>query len=220
MPGGSIIMLTLTAPGDQVHYLPNGEPCPCTPAGGCDLAEWNAGLGHRWNRFCQDLRRLLGQQVQYFKATEVQARGALHLHVPLRLVLGTKLHLPTIRQLAISHGFGHSVDLTAVKNEAGLRYVAKYVSKSSAMRSSVPWRKLHQPTGELRLSPTYKTWSASRSWGLTMAAVKQQQREWALAGGGLDQPEAGGPPGAGTAPLDSNAIRYTTASTPPAEVAA
>jgi hypothetical protein len=163
---------------------------------------------------------LLDQQVQYFKATEVQDRGALHLHVPLRLVVGTRLHLPTIRKLAIAHGFGHSVDLTAIKNESGLRYVAKYVAKASAMRSSVPWRKVDQDSGELRLSPTYKTWSASRSWGLTMAMVKQQQREWVLAGGGLDQPEAGGPPGAGTAPLDSYAIRYTTAPTPPIEAAA
>lgn len=212
-------MLTLTAPGDQVHHLPNGERCPCTPEGGVDLAEWNGSLGHRWNRFCQDLRRHLGQQVQYFKATEVQARGALHLHVPMRLTLGTRLHLPTIRAMAIAHGFGHSVDLTAVKNEAGLRYVAKYVSKAAAMRSSVPWRKTDKATGEVKMSPTYKTWSASRSWGLTMAAVKLEQQQWA-AGGGLAGPEAGGPPGAGTAPLDSNAIRYTTAPTPPIEAAA
>jgi hypothetical protein len=137
----------------------------------------------------------------------------------MRLVVGTRLHLPTIRRLAIAHGFGHSVDLTAVKNEAGLRYVAKYVSKAAAMRSSVPWRKIDQASGELRLSPTYKTWSASRSWGLTMAAVKQQQREWAQTGGSGAAPAAG-TPAAGTAALDSYADSYTSIPTPPLEVAA
>lgn len=221
LPGGTIVMLTLTAPGDQVHHLPNGEACPCTPAGGVELAEWNANLGQRWNRFCQDLRRHLGQQIQYFKATEVQARGALHLHVPLRLVVGTQLHLPTIRAMAIAHGFGHSVDLRTVKNEVGLWYVAKYVSKASAMRSSVPWRKVDQDSGELRLTPTYRTWSASRQWGLTMAAVRQAQQEWAMAGGPPARCDsAGTAPAAGTAALDSSAIRYTTAPTPPVEAAA
>ena len=218
IPGGTLVMLTLTAPGVQQHYLPNGDPCPCTPAGGVSIAEWNAGLGHRWNRFCQDLRRHLGQNVQYFKATEVQARGALHLHVPMRLVVGSRLHLPTIRQMAIAHGFGHSVDVTAVRDEAGLRYVAKYVSKAAAMRSSVPWRKVDPASGELRLTPTYKTWSASRSWGLTMAAVREAQRTWAELGGNAVS-AAGGTPAAGTAALDISASHYTSAP-PPCEVGA
>jgi hypothetical protein len=214
---GTILLLTLTAPGDQVHHLPNGERCDCTPPGGIDLAEWNAGLGHRWNRFCQDLRRDLGQQVQYFKATEVQDRGALHLHVPLRLVVGTKVNLAAIRRLAISHGFGHSVDLRVVKNEAGLRYVAKYVSKASAFRPIVPWRRIDQATGEVRTWATYRTWTASRCWGKTMGQVKAEQIEFVRAGG-ADSAAAGSTPAAGTAALDSNAHRYTTAPPNPPRV--
>ena len=217
-PGGTLLMLTLTAPGVQVHHLPNGDPCPCTPPGGVALDEWNAGLGHRWNRFCQDLRRMLGEQFQYFKAAEVQSRGALHLHVPIRLVVGSTWNLPKIRRLAIAHGFGHSVDITPIRNEQGLRYVAKYVSKSASMRSSVPWRRIDQASGELRLTPTFKTWSASRSWGQTMASVKAEQATWAQVGGPAAS-AAGGPLAAGTAALDSYAIHYTSAP-PPCEVGA
>src|SRR5690606_37392759 len=28
-PGGSLAVVTLTAPGDGLHFMPNGEPCPC-----------------------------------------------------------------------------------------------------------------------------------------------------------------------------------------------
>ena len=54
-------MLTLTAPGSDEHLdIVHGGVCPCTPAGGIDLALWNALLPIHWNRFVQTLRRESG----------------------------------------------------------------------------------------------------------------------------------------------------------------
>jgi hypothetical protein len=206
-------MLTLTAPGTRVHYLPNGEECACTPAGaemiGQALEEWNATLGHRWNRFCQDFRRLLGRQVQYFKATEVQSRGALHSHIPFRLDAGVRWQVSEIRALAIKHGFGHEVDVRTDINEMGMWYVAKYVSKAAGLRLTVPWRKVDQETGEILSSATYKCWTASRSWGSTMRAVKAEQARWVQAVGSA--PEAA-PAAEEPGSLDHSAARYTASS--------
>lgn len=213
LAGGQVHMLTLTAPGTKVHRLPNGQECPCTPAGGemvgQNLEEWNAELGKRWNRFCQDLRRHLGRNVQYFKATEVQARGALHSHIPFRVDAGCRWNLAEIRALAIKHGFGHEVDIRTGIDEKGMWYVAKYVSKAAGLRQTVPWRKVDTTTGEILDSATYRGWTASRSWGSTMKAVKAEQARWVACGGG-----GGAASGASPGPLDPNASRYTTAAIP------
>lgn len=152
------LFVTLTAPGTRPHKRPDGSLCPCTPPGGVDMAEWNASLGKRWTRFVQALDRYLGSAVftygedgrqhersglRYFKAAEVQKRGALHLHVLLRRVDGRALAIrkKKLRRLALRHGFGHAVDVQAVQ-PGHAAYVAKYVAKSADDRHStvVPWR--------------------------------------------------------------------------------
>lgn len=226
-------MLTLTAPGDGLHAMPSGDICPCTDADGVDLAVWNGHVGPRWNRFCQALRRLLGVPVQYFRAVEVQSRGALHEHVLLRAPAGSwrlsRRQIAAIRRLAIAHGYGHEVDLVRVQaGERAAGYVAKYAAKSTDQRSDVPW--LYRDTGELGRGrawqdgayvtrdgtveprgkvrrPGYRVWTASRRWGLTMAGCRAVQRAWAVQHSGAKRP------------LDLNAEGYTqggpTASDPP-----
>ena len=230
LEGNQTHLLTVTAPGDKEHIdKRTGQRCPCTGPEGTNLAEWNAGLGERWNRFHQDLERHFGQDVQYFAAKEVQARGALHLHVPFRLRVGTRWKLEEIRALAIKHGFGHEIDLRTDIDERGMWYVAKYVSKAAGLRSVVPWRKVKgqelverldvdPETGEIlgqdvdvvevvSTKASYQTWSKSRRWGLTMKAVKAAQAQWVHRGG-----DAGAP--APEAPLDHSGFRYTDSSNP------
>lgn len=162
------LFITLTAPGADVHYLPNGDPCPCTPPGGVDLATWNATAVARWNRLLRDLGRAIGahtweyverevldkysgtydtrryrrevSHLSYFRGTEPQKRGALHFHVMLRRTDGQPLQLraATLRRLAIKHGFGHSVDVQRLE-PGHAAYVAKYVAKSADDRSGVRW---------------------------------------------------------------------------------
>ncbi len=49
---GFLYLLTLTAPGEREHRYAGGRlVCRCTPAGGVDLAEWNASHSRRWNHF-------------------------------------------------------------------------------------------------------------------------------------------------------------------------
>ncbi|MCR6703402.1 MAG: hypothetical protein NVV66_01450 [Cellulomonas sp.] len=221
--------VTLTAPGTRPHRVQrkgkrakDAALCACTPAGGVDLADWNATLGKRWNRFVQDLAREVGAVVvmfdergrrrtrlalRYFKAAEVQKRGALHLHVLVRREDGAPLVVRkrVLRALAIKHGFGHSVDVQPVET-GHASYVAKYVAKSADERETVPWRarkwvrpkgrdvvlvrgtmwdrgtgeELGPPLMAESAHPTYRTWSASRAWGLSMLAVRADQRHFVM----------------------------------------
>lgn len=66
-----------------------------------------------------------------------------------------------LRLLAIKHGFGHEVDLQAVRGEGVASYCAKYVSKSAADREELPW--VDKATGAVR----------ERGWPLPAVVVVQ-----------------------------------------------
>ena len=178
--GGYLYMLTLTAPGAVPHWMPSGDRCPCTGDDGTDLAEWNAGMSAAWNRMRTKVKRDC-PELQFLKAVEVQKRGALHLHVIVWSPV--PLELPPLRRLAMHYGFGHSVDLAFIVpgSRKHAYYVAKYVTKACDSRSSVPWAvdDVDQETGEItrvQAPGRYRTWSASRGWGLTMRQVKDAIR--------------------------------------------
>jgi hypothetical protein len=170
-------LLTLTAPGRKAHTLPNGQPCPCTPPGGVDLAEWNASHSRRWNHLRTALRRLY-PDLQFMRGVEVQGRGALHDHAIVYSPSGP-LHLPTVRRLAMRAGFGHSVDLAPCVpgSRKAAYYVSKYVTKACDSRDLVPWAAdvVDLATGDLprgQVAGRYRTWSCSREWGQSMAEVR------------------------------------------------
>lgn len=178
---GFLYLLTLTAPGDRQHTMPSGDVCACTPVGGVDLAEWNASAAGRWNLLRTRLRKDI-PTLQYLRAVEVQKRGALHLHVIVRSP--APLDPVELRHLAVGYGFGHSVDLEPLPpgSRRAARYVSKYVTKGSDARLSVPWASDHvdRLSGEItrvRYQPaTFRTWSASQGWGLTMREVREAIR--------------------------------------------
>jgi hypothetical protein len=58
-----------------------------------------------------DLRREPGVELEYFKATEVQRRGALHLHLPVRFRRPCRVGTRRLRELAMRWGFGHVINL-------------------------------------------------------------------------------------------------------------
>lgn len=138
-----------------MHHDQWGNRCRCTPEGGVDLARWNAEATRRWSRFLQELSRFVGadrvtyddagrrhrrQGLVYFRASEVQRRGALHFHVLMRRRDGAPLAITVrdLRRLAVKHGFGHAVDVQAVQ-PGHASYVAKYVAKAANDRKVVPW---------------------------------------------------------------------------------
>jgi hypothetical protein len=159
--------------------------CGCETNLLCGLGIWNAKAGECWNR----LRTSLMEDhpgLAYFRAVEVQKRGALHLHViawfpaaPNRLALQSS---------ALAAGFGCSIDWAPA--EPGSRrfayYVSKYATKAGDSRTEVPWVApvLDHVTGEIRpmlTNATYRTWSASRNWGLTMRECRDVIRAAAAA---------------------------------------
>lgn len=182
-------LLTCTAPGREAHRMPSGDWCPCTPPGGVDLAAWNASHSRRWNHLRTRLRRLV-PGLEFFRGVEVQKRGALHDHA---MVWSPKpLSVKVIRELALAAGFGHSVDLAPAPSgsKQAAYYVSKYVTKATDSREDVPWLAaghvleadegghlvdVDTLTGETRPArASYRTWSCSRQWGLTMAAVRSE----------------------------------------------
>lgn len=211
---GRVFMVTLTAPGSERHRVgrsPQGPWCPCTPAGGVDLARWNGEAAARWNRLQWDIKRVCGVEFEYFRAVEAQERGALHFHVLVRVTAGAMVPLAKLRRLAIRHGFGHEVDVQELADENGREraagYCAKYVSKASGDREAVPF--VHRATGEVGAG-RWRTWTCSRRWGSSMKAIRRAQFEWWL------QQQADGRSGsdagrrAPEAPLDPSTTDYAS----------
>ncbi|HVY11390.1 MAG TPA: hypothetical protein VHB18_14715 [Mycobacteriales bacterium] len=173
---GHLHLVTLTAPGDRAHRMPSGDWCPCTPQGGVDLARWNATASKRWNRLRTAMSREY-EGLEYFRAAEVQRRGALHFHLVVWSARPLDRHV--VRRLAVIAGFGHEADVRtlAAGSRAHARYVSKYVTKACDQRETVPWvgEIVDVGTGEIREArcrATYRTWAASRGWGTTMRAVR------------------------------------------------
>jgi hypothetical protein len=152
---GRLVVVTLTAPGRQIHTYKGGRKvCPCTKRA-TDVGVWNGTLTKRANHWLTDLRRMYGLEFQYFKAVEVQERGALHLHLVLRVTAGQDRlpNLTAFRNLAMRHGFGHEVVVDAKSHDmapevalAVAWYCSKYVAKAAGERQQVPY--VHPKTGE------------------------------------------------------------------------
>lgn len=176
---GFLYLLTVTAPGERAHRdatLPGAPPCPCTPVGGVDLGVWNRSHSARWNHLRTALRREY-PDLEFMRGVEVQKRGALHDHA---LVWSPRpLRQGVVKRLAMRAGFGHSTDLEPVMpgSRKAAYYISKYVTKACDQRESVPWvgEYVDRRTGEIkrgRIDARYRTWSASRGWGLRMRDVR------------------------------------------------
>lgn len=172
--------LTLTAPGRHEHkrWYQGRRPgqrsaCSCHLHGLSD-GEWNAQESKCWNRLRTAWTR--HQDVTFIGSVETQQRGMLHRHV----VVFTEGHVDhrDLQDMALAAGYGCVLDLEPLQSVGkAARYVAKYVTKSSAERADVPWVKEHldEETGELTqisAKATFRTWSSSRSWTVTMKALK------------------------------------------------
>lgn len=192
---GKVVGLTVTAPGNRQHSMPSGDVCPCTPVGGIDVGEWNATFTARMNRVLEGIRRgeasplVDGKRqtipLSYAQAREPQdgkrrpdgiGRYALHLHGALYRTDGQELELDIrlLRKLVMSHGFGHELKLKPLSPSAGARYFAKYVADASDIRDSVPYGR--DGLGRRRKA-TYRCWTTSRNWQVTMKVIRQQQRD-------------------------------------------
>lgn len=182
--GGYFYFLTMTAPGESAHRVGRtGRLCPCTPVGGVDLAAWNTSHSRRWNHFRTRLRQEV-PTLQFFRGVEVQDRGALHDHAMVWSPVS--LSKSWLRQLAMTAGFGHSLDLEQVQpgSKKAAYYVAKYVTKGADLRADVPWlgERVDLKTGEVTfglVDGRYRTWSMSQYWGMKMAHARAKAAEYA-----------------------------------------
>jgi hypothetical protein len=163
-----------------ITAIRRGEASPRLPA-----KRVRRGSGYQWVKIRQRV------PVAYMRAVEVQdgkrrsdglGRMGLHGHIPLYRTDGKALQLRerTLRELVMRHGFGHRVTLQRVSFRPGedgedfvrvAGYVAKYVAKAADCRDAVPWR---LPDGSRSLRASYRSWSASRSWGASMGDVRCQ----------------------------------------------
>jgi len=179
-------MLTITAPATEEHLgwvvgwdgkRPR-ESCGCAARMVGGMGSWNASAGKRWNVLRGALGRLY-PGAEFFRAVEVQERGAIHLHV---IVWTAKpLVLREVQRVAVDAGFGCVIDFkpAAVGDTRQAAYVSKYVTKATDQRGEVPWDVVDLETGEVEAvkDARYRTWSCSRGWGLTMKALEAGIRE-------------------------------------------
>lgn len=177
--------LTLTAPGRDAHrrWYQGKRPatrreCDCHEHGETD-GSWNSQESAHWNRLRTALTR--DRQVIFCGAVETQKRGMLHRHV-LMFVDDVMTH-EEVQSLALSAGYGCVLDLEPVRSaEKAARYIAKYVTKSSGDRATIPWERVDYSTGEVvTKKATYRLWSSSRRWGVTMTEIKSTQAAQARA---------------------------------------
>lgn len=178
--------LTLTAPGTKQGHLrwyQGKKPsrrveCGCEDHGHSD-GSWNAQESACWNRLRTSLTR--ERSVTFCGAVETQARGMLHRHV-LMFVDDVLTH-EEVQALALAAGYGCVLDLEPVRSsEKAARYISKYVTKASSDRAVVPWERLDEETGELiGKRATYRLWSSSRRWGVTMKEIRAAQSAQARA---------------------------------------
>lgn len=181
--GRTISFLTLNAPGERAHSRwglrgrSSGVPCSCHELTRDGLAAWNVTAGHRWHVLMTSLRRAY-PDLQYLRAVEPQQRGAMHLHVMLATWGGVDPEV--VQAIALRVGFGCVMDLKpldlADDDDTSARlassYLSKYVTKSADGRHDVAWEGPHPLTGELvPVRARYRTWSASRGWGVQMKTV-------------------------------------------------
>lgn len=169
--------VTLTAPGRNDHRLtwqgklPGGARpwCDCHRHGFTD-GLWNAQESKCWNRLRTALTR--DREVIFAGAVETQKRGLLHRHV--MLFTDRELLHEEAQSLAVAAGYGCVVDIEPVRSsEKAARYISKYVTKSSGERAVVPWEAVDLETGEVTgKRATYRLWSSSRRWGVTMREIK------------------------------------------------
>lgn len=190
---GSLYFLTLTAPGEAAHgmwdpgFIRGTRPdCDCHNS--LPLGEWNASAGRRWNRLRTALRRHY-PQLEFFRAAELQERNALHHHLIVWTPEGSPVvDVLLVQRLALEAGYGCNTDLAPIV--AGSRqhtyYVAKYVTKACDDRDDMPWviEVVDQDSGEVRRmqsTPTFRTWSRSHGFGVSMKAVRANIRSRAAA---------------------------------------
>jgi len=90
-----------------------------------------------------------------------------------------------MRRRSVMAGYGHSFDIAEIRSrQQAAYYISKYITKACDVRESVPWwgELVDVQTGEISggLVPgRYRTWSSSRSWGMTMADARAVCREFA-----------------------------------------
>jgi hypothetical protein len=198
--GGFLGMATFTAPGVPGHrrWVPGGratELCDCHGAAVGGLGFWNSEAGRRWNHLRTLLRRDF-PGAEFFRAVEVQERGALHLHVVFWSP--TRVNVHVLQRLALAAGFGCNTrwDAAGADPTRFAGYVSKYVTKATDARGEVPWETVNEYNGELReVKPTFRTWSQSRGFGCTMKAhtdaIAAQRRRYALALAAAGESSAG-----------------------------
>lgn len=210
-------LVTLTAPGAAGglrfdRSICGHEPGQCSNKGHssgdvvCKVermpaARWNGEAPRRWNDWITDLRRVLGVKIQYSGAWETQVRGMLHRHVLIYCPGVTVQHFyDESKRIAQRVGFGREFQADPISGTDAKEiamacgYVASYVTKCGDELATC----ISPRTGEI-LQGSYRRWSSSRSWGVTMAQVRQQRRDWAMERfGPAGAPGAAPPPGGGT----------------------
>jgi hypothetical protein len=183
--------VTLTAPGvrggmhwdrsicghrrGQCTNKPHGGPAgqPVCKVERMIAAKWNGEAPRRWNDWVTDLRRKLGVDVQYCGSWETQVRGMLHRHVLMFVPGVSAARFESVgKEIAVRVGFGSQFDVKQVSGSdpQALAMVAAYVASYVTSCTDELATCINPRTGEI-LQGSYRRWSASGNWGVSMPSL-------------------------------------------------
>lgn len=181
--------VTLTAGGEDDGLVWDRERCghrpgDCSGPKGCKvetvpMADWNSRAPQNWSWFVTEMRRCLKRDLQFCGSWKVQARGALHRHVIMWCPGVTQRRFrAAVRMSASRWSFGRELnvqpvsgsDAREIARRAG--YCASYCTKGGDRAETID-----RHTAEIRQGD-YRPWSASRRWGQTMKAIREEQLAW------------------------------------------
>ena len=194
---GYAVGVTITAPGETVghrQWVVDWDGKSERPVCGCErnlsggMGLWNASAAKRWNVLRGRLKRLHPEMV-FWRGVEIQdgkrcaegceGRGAIHYHNLIWTL--NRVDVQQFQALVMAAGFGCSIKFVPIKpgDTKAATYASKYVSKSTDQRGQVPWDVVDRETGEVKAvaDAPYRTWSASRDWGLTMKVIDEVVRD-------------------------------------------
>ena len=204
---------TLTAPGERggIHW--DRTKCghavgECTNKGHnrrpgqvlckadrMDAARWNGQAPRRWNDWVTDMRRVLDVDVQYCGSWESQVRGLLHRHVLVYCPgISAARYQQVGKRIAKRLGFGQQFDVEEVTGNGTEKlarvaaYIASYVTKCGDELATCA-----SPRTSEIVQGSYRRWSASGKWGVSMAQIRQERVQWAQERYGSALGASGGP---------------------------
>lgn len=177
MRGGEFLLLTVTAPGDDV--LPRDARGLCCHL---ELGEWCATMMERWNRLNMTAhnrtrRAFKGHRGSLVLASawQLQRRGAPHIHLAVSAGDAGRHYASVVKEIAGDYGYGFvDIGIQSGSAPAVARYLSRYLTEKRG-------EALTEFEGYLPSRRVYVSRTLQKESGATMGVARRLRRLWVYA---------------------------------------